>query len=119
MTGPSASDCNNWSSEESGCYYCKFEEAIVDPCWEKFGDAFNELKNCLGEDAQKAGEWQSCEDEFSFDRSIRNVTNLVFDKGDPWQSAVTQFKLICGMEWFDSLSTAMGLLGKMLVLHWL
>lgn len=56
----------------------------------------------------------SCEDEFAFDRSIRNVTNLVFDKGDPWESAVTQFKLICGMEWFDSLSTAMGLVGLMI-----
>jgi OCT family organic cation transporter-like MFS transporter 4/5 len=114
LTGPSASDCNNWSSGEKGCYHCKFVEATVDACWLKFDDSFDELKNCLGKEAQTEGEWTSCEDEYEFDRSIRNVTNLVFDKDEPWQSAVTQFKLICGMEWFDSLSTAMGLFGLML-----
>lgn len=38
----------------------------------------------------------------------------MFDKGEPWETAVTQFKLICGDEWFDSLSTALGLLSLMM-----
>ena len=38
----------------------------------------------------------------------------MFDKGEPWETAATQFKLICGDEWFDSLSTALGLLSLMM-----
>ena len=39
---------------------------------------------------------------------------MLFDAGQPWQSAVTQFNLVCSDEWFDSLSTALGLLGLMI-----
>jgi hypothetical protein len=70
------------------------------------------LQNCLGQVGQEAANWSSCNGEFQFDRSfLRNKTNVA---GAPWETAVTQFQLICGSEWFDSLTTSLTLLSLMM-----
>jgi len=32
-------------------------------------------------------------------------------KGEPWETAVTEFKLLCDESWFNALLTSMGLVG--------
>ncbi|CAG5081482.1 Oidioi.mRNA.OKI2018_I69.PAR.g9888.t1.cds [Oikopleura dioica] len=104
--------CQNFdSSQDGGCFHCNFSNETVAGC---DSSSFDSLKACLVKDAQEKSEWVACE-SYEYDRSLReNVTNLMFDKGEPWETAVPQFTLHCGMEWFDSLSTAMGLFGLLL-----
>ena len=35
--------------------------------------------------------------------------NLVFDRGNTWQTAVTEFDLVCDREWLNALITSLGL----------
>ena len=48
-----------------------------------------------------------------FDRSLRpNWTNAY--NGEEWETAVTDFELVCEMDWFNALLEAMGLFGLFL-----
>ncbi|CAG5108361.1 Oidioi.mRNA.OKI2018_I69.chr1.g3758.t1.cds [Oikopleura dioica] len=96
----------------SGCGHCVFNPMSINSCDHQ--QSFEALKSCLGKPAQEIASWTSCNDDFVFDRSLRNSTNFIFNAGQSWETAVTQFKLICGDEWFDSLSTALGLLSLMI-----
>ncbi|CAG5108276.1 Oidioi.mRNA.OKI2018_I69.chr1.g3719.t1.cds [Oikopleura dioica] len=106
--------CSGFDSSDlsSGCGHCVFDPISIDSCDHQ--QSFEALKTCLGKPAQEIANWTNCNDQFNFDCSLRNRTNLLFDAGEPWETAVTQFKLICGDEWFDSLSTALGLLSLMI-----
>ena len=47
---------------------------------------------------------------YNFDHSLRpGVTNIYND--EPWQTAVTEFLLLCDLNWFNALLTSMGLVG--------
>ena len=99
-------------SSGASCGHCVYDSASIESC--DHDQDFSALQNCLGQSAQEIANWTDCNDNFSFDRSLNNRTNLLFNAGQPWETAVTQFKLICGEEWFDSLSTALGLLSLMI-----
>ena len=96
----------------AGCGHCVFNPISINTCDHR--EDYQTLQDCLGQPAQEMAYWTTCNDEFNFDRSLRNKTNLVFDAGEPWETAVTQFKLICGEEWFDSLTTSLTLLSLMM-----
>jgi len=88
-----------------GCFFCDFSDELIQKC---NSSSFSALKSCFGTAAQQNSTWRAC-DDYEYDRGIRNnVTNF---RGEKWETAVTEFTLHCGMEWFDSLSTALGLLG--------
>ncbi|CBY43176.1 unnamed protein product [Oikopleura dioica] len=88
-----------------GCFFCDFSDELIEKC---NSSSFSALKSCFGTAAQQNSTWRAC-DDYEYDRGIRNnVTNF---RGEKWETAVTEFTLHCGMEWFDSLSTALGLLG--------
>ena len=47
-------------------------------------------------------EWKPCE-SYIFDKSLRNSTNIMFGNGEEWETAVTQFELVCENDWINSL----------------
>ena len=71
------------------------------------------LNQCLtSPDALSNSDWVGCEN-YAYDRSLRpNVTNSVYDKGEPWETAVTQFDLVCENDWMNALIISMGLAGQ-------
>ncbi|CAG5108274.1 Oidioi.mRNA.OKI2018_I69.chr1.g3718.t1.cds [Oikopleura dioica] len=99
------STCNR-AEMNDGCGHCIFDSTVLESC--NHQESFESLKTCLG---NSSATWsESCNGQFNFDRSLSNMTNKFFNKGEPWETAVTEFKLICGDEWFDSLSTSLALL---------
>jgi len=99
--------CNNYVTGESECSMCNFTMEAIDSCAD--AASFDGLSKCLSDSSfQTAFSWVAC-DEYEFDRSLRpDVTRI---DGAQWQTAITEFSLICGMDWFNALLTAMGLFG--------
>ena len=67
---------------------------------------------CTSEpDFQAKASWVEC-DGYEFDRSLRpGVTNY---NGEPWETVVTEFELLCDMAWFNSFLMAMAFVGLFL-----
>ena len=60
-------------------------------------------------------EWKSCE-SYIFDKSLRNSTNIMFGNGEEWETAVTQFELVCENDWINSLERILKILNLQIIL---
>ena len=77
--------------------------------------SYDSLSDCLlDKELQSQFNWEQCE-EYEFDRYLRsNSTTTIFDKGSPWETAVTQFGFVCDQEWIIALTIAFQVFGDFL-----
>ena len=51
---------------------------------------------------------------FDFCLNLPNRPDVTNIHGEPWETAVTEFELFCGLDWFNAFLTSMGLFGLFL-----
>ena len=73
------------------------------------------LESCINSTTfQEPFNWIKCEN-YEFDRNLHpNDTNILFGKGQPWETVVTQFHLVCDLDWMNALLMSMGLFGVLI-----
>ena len=102
--------CNDYEPDDCECSHCNFSLVAVKTC--PTDSSYEDLFDCTKtKEFQSQFTWTKC-NGYAFDRALRpNITNSLFDKGQPWETVVTQFDLVCDKEWVSSLALTLAAVG--------
>ena len=102
--------CNGYETNDCECSFCNISLIAVETCPKN--STYEDLYNCTQTAKfQSQFNWTKC-DDYAFDRMLRpNSTNLFFDKGEPWETVVTQFGLVCDQNWLSALAITLATVG--------
>ena len=103
---------NGYEANDCECSYCNISLVAVKSCARN--STYEDLYKCTQtEDFQSQFDWTKC-NNYVFDRALRpNSTNFLFDNGQPWETVVTQFRLVCDKKWLSALAITLAAVGDL------